>query len=163
MARGARWPEERQLGSPRSPCRPCRSSHDLGCAPRLVSECTCPSEKYVFIDIRGGVHLGEKEVDESTGHVDTVDLHDRLSTALAPVHVHLQRRRVGEFRKSHLRIVVLFQGAREKARHVDPPIGRLGQQDLVLFAISEGDLHLGFGSLIADPLQLDVALLTVPA
>ena len=65
--------------------------------------------------------------------------------------------------KYHLRIVVLFQGAREKARHVDPPIGRLGQQDLVLFAISEGDLHLGFVSLIADPLQLDVALLTVPA
>ena len=92
MARGARWPEERQLGSPRSPCRPCRSSHDLGCAPRLVSECTCPSEKYVFIDIRGGVHLGEKEVDESTWHVDTVDLHDRLSPAHAPVHVHLQKR-----------------------------------------------------------------------
>ena len=65
--------------------------------------------------------------------------------------------------KYHLRIVVLFQGAREKARHVDPPIGRLGQQDLVLFAISEGDLHLGSVSLIADPLQLDVALLTVSA
>ena len=162
MARGARWPEERQLGSPRSPCRPCRSSHDLGCDLRLASECTCPSEKYVFIDIRGGVHLGEKEVDESTGHVDTVDLHDRLSTALAPVHVHLHRWML-LLKKYHLRIVVLFQGSREKARHVDPPIGRLGQQDLVLFAISEGDLHLGFGSLIADPLQLDVALLTVPA
>ena len=66
-------------------------------------------------------------------------------------------------KKYHLRIVVLFQGAREKARHVDPPIGRLGQQDLVLFAISEGDLYLGSESLIADPLQLDVALLTVPA
>ena len=65
-------------------------------------------------------------------------------------------------KKNHLWIVVLCQGAREKARHVDPPIGRLGQQNLVLFAISEGDLHLGV-SLIADPLQLDVALLTVPA
>ena len=92
MARGARWPEERrQLGPPRSPCQPCRSSHDLGCAPRLVSKCTCPSENYVFIDIRDDVHLCEKEVDESTWHVDTVDLHDRLRPAHAPVHVHLQR------------------------------------------------------------------------
>ena len=92
MARGARWPEERQLGSPRSPCRPCRSSHVLGCDLRLVSECTCPSENNVFIDIRDDEHLGEKEVDESTWHVDTVDLHDRLSPAHAPVHVHLRRR-----------------------------------------------------------------------
>ena len=108
------------------------------------------------------VHLCEKEVDESTWHVDTVDLHDRLRPAHAPVHVHLQKRML-LLKKNHLRIVVLFQGAREKARHVDPPIGRLGQQDLVLFAISEGDLHLRSGSLIADPLQLDVALLTVSA
>ena len=96
-----------------------------------------------------------------------MDLHDCLSPAHAPVHIHLQRWML-LLKKYHLRIVVLFQGAREKARHVDPPIGRLGQQDLVLFAISEGDLHLRmeilrWNSLIADPLQLDVALLTVPA